>query len=105
QFKENEPLAKHVNMKIGGPAKFFVEVKSVQDVADAVKLAKENDVKFFVLGGGSNTLVADEGFEGLVIKMAMRKVSINGDMVTAEAGAISATVARQTATAGLRGFE
>jgi UDP-N-acetylenolpyruvoylglucosamine reductase len=105
QFKENEPLAKHVNMKIGGPAKFFVEAKSVQDVADAVKLAKDNGLKFFVLGGGSNTLVADEGFSGLVIKIAMRKVSIRGDMVTAEAGAISATVARQTASAGLRGFE
>ncbi|MFA5946655.1 MAG: UDP-N-acetylmuramate dehydrogenase [Patescibacteria group bacterium] len=105
QFKENEPLAKHVNMKIGGPAKFFVEAKSVQDVADAVKLAKENGLKFFVLGGGSNTLVADEGFNGLVIKIAMRNISINGDTVVAEAGAISASVARQTATAGLRGFE
>ncbi len=105
QFKENEPLAKHVNMKIGGPAKFFVEAKSSQDVVDAIKLAKENNLKFFILGGGSNTLVSDEGFEGLVIKLAMRSISINGDVVTAEAGAISATVARQTANAGLRGFE
>jgi UDP-N-acetylmuramate dehydrogenase len=105
QFKENEPLAKHVNMKIGGPARFFVEAKSIQDVVDAVKLAKENDLKFFVLGGGSNTLVADEGFGGLVIKIAMRNISINGDIVVAEAGAISASVARQTATVGLRGFE
>ncbi len=105
QFKESEPLAKHVNMKIGGPAKFFVEAKSAQDVADAVKLAQENNLKFFVLGGGSNTLVADEGFEGLVIKIAMRNISINGETVTAEAGAISASVARQTATVGLRGFE
>lgn len=105
QFKENEPLAKHVNMKIGGPAAYFVEAKSTQDVADAVKIAQENGVKFFVLGGGSNTLVADEGFAGLVIKIAMRNISITGDTVVAEAGAISATVARQTATAGLRGFE
>lgn len=105
QFKANEPLAKHVNMKIGGPAAYFVEAKSVQDVADAVKQAKDHNVKFFVLGGGSNTLVADEGFSGLVIKIAMRNILINGDTVVAEAGAISATVARQTANVGLRGFE
>ena len=105
QFKEHEPLAKHVNMKIGGPAKFFVEAKTSQDIADAVHLAKENGVKFFILGGGSNTLVADDGFDGLVIKLANRGITINGELVTAEAGAISATVARQTATAGLRGFE
>jgi len=105
QIKENESLAKHVNMKTGGPAKFFVEAKSIQDVVDAIKLAKENNVKFFILGGGSNTLVADEGFDGLIIKIAMRNISINGDIVIAEAGAISATVARQTANAGLRGFE
>lgn len=105
QFKENEPLAKHVNMKIGGPAKFFVEAKNTQDFADAVKIAKDNGVRFFILGGGSNTLVSDDGFEGLVIKAANRGISINGDLVTAEAGAISATVARQTANAGLRGFE
>ncbi|MFA5946104.1 MAG: UDP-N-acetylmuramate dehydrogenase [Patescibacteria group bacterium] len=105
QFKEHESLAKHVNMKIGGPAQFFVEAKTSQDIADAVNIAKENGVKFFILGGGSNTLVADDGFEGLVIKTANRGITINGELVTAEAGAISATVARQTANAGLRGFE
>lgn len=105
QYKEREPLAKHVNMKIGGPAKFFVEGKTSQDIIDAVAIAKEHEVPFFILGGGSNTLISDEGFLGLVIKAANRGIRIEGDSVTAEAGAISATVARQTAGAGLRGFE
>jgi UDP-N-acetylmuramate dehydrogenase len=105
QFKENEPLAKHVNMKIGGPAKFFVEAKISQDIVDAVSLAKENGIEFFILGGGSNTLVADEGYSGLVIKAANRNVRIEGNRVIAEAGVISALVARKSAEAGLRGFE
>lgn len=105
RYKENEPLAKHVNFRIGGPAKYFVEAQSSQDIIDAVKLAKQANVPFFVLGGGSNTLVADAGYDGLVIKAANRAMKIDGTRVIAEAGVISAAVARATAQAGLRGFE
>lgn len=105
QFKEGEPLAKHVNMKIGGPAKYFVECKTSDEIVDAVKMAKEEGIPFFILGGGSNTLVADEGYSGIVIKAANRNLKIDGDRVTAEAGVISALVARKTAEAGLRGME
>lgn len=105
QFKENEPLAKHVNMRIGGPARFFVEGKSSQDIVDAVNVANASGVPFFILGGGSNTLVSDDGYSGLVIKAANRNMKIEGDRVTAEAGVISAMVARKSAEAGLRGFE
>lgn len=104
-FKENEPLAKHVNFRIGGPARFFVEARSSDDIVAAVTMAKDNALPYFILGGGSNTLVSDEGFLGLVIKAANRNVKIEGERVTAEAGAISAAVARQTADKGLRGFE
>lgn len=105
QFKENEPLAKHVNMKIGGPAKYFVECKTSDEIVDAVKMAKEEGIPFFILGGGSNTLVADEGYSGMVIKAANRNLKIEGNKVIAEAGVISALVARKTAEAGLRGME
>jgi len=105
RFKENEPLAKHVNMKIGGPARFFVEAKSNGDIGVAAFLANSEKIPFFILGGGSNTLVADEGYSGLVIKTANRNVRIEDDRVMAEAGAMSALVARKTANAGLRGFE
>jgi UDP-N-acetylmuramate dehydrogenase len=105
QFKPDEPLAKHVNFRIGGPAKYFVEARSTQDLIDVVRLAHELSLPYFILGGGSNTLVADEGYQGLVIKAANRNTRIEGDRVTAEAGVISATVARATADKGLRGFE
>lgn len=104
-FKTNESLAKHVNFRIGGPAAYFVEAKKSQDAIDAVALAREAGMPYFALGGGSNTLVADSGYDGLVIKLAQRDVKIDGTRVTAEAGAISAAVARVTADKGLRGFE
>ncbi len=103
-FKENELLAKHLNIRIGGPARFFVDVKTVEDVCDAVRFARQHDVAYFVLGGGSNTLAADEGWNGLVIKMINRALVIEGTKVVADAGVISALVARKTAEAGLHGF-
>ncbi len=104
-YKERELLARHVNFRIGGPARHFVEAKTSQDIIDAVALAQKGGVPWFVLGGGSNTLVADAGFDGLVVKAANRTLTINGTHVTAEAGVISAMIARQTAQKGLRGFE
>ena len=105
QYKEHEPLAKHVNFRIGGPARHFVEAKTSTDIVDAVALANRGGVAWFVLGGGSNTLVSDAGFDGLVIKAANRVLKIDGTRVMAEAGVISAAVARATAEKGLRGFE
>jgi UDP-N-acetylmuramate dehydrogenase len=105
QFKEGEPLARHLNIRIGGPAKWFVEARNTQDLIDAVNMAQDFAVEYFILGGGSNTLVADAGFQGLVIKAANRTLRIENDRVIAEAGVISAAAARSSADAGLRGFE
>ncbi len=105
QFKENEALARHVNMRIGGPAAMFVEARSTQDLIDAVNMAQDFAVEYFILGGGSNTLIADKGFVGLVIKAANRSMRIEGDRVIVEAGVISSAAARASAEAGLRGFE
>ncbi|MBI1907941.1 UDP-N-acetylmuramate dehydrogenase [Candidatus Uhrbacteria bacterium] len=103
--KKDEPLAKHLNFRIGGPARYFVEAQSSQDIIDAVRMAKDAGVPFFVLGGGSNTLASDKGFDGLLVKAANRGMKIDGTRVIAEAGVIAAAVARATAQAGLRGFE
>lgn len=103
-FRENELLAKHLNIRIGGPARFFVECKTEDDVRDALRAARQHDVAYFILGGGSNTLAADEGWNGLVIKMTNRTLVIEGTKVIADAGVISALVARKTAEAGLAGF-
>ncbi|MBI4158264.1 MAG: UDP-N-acetylmuramate dehydrogenase [Candidatus Yanofskybacteria bacterium] len=68
-MKHNIPLAPFTTFRIGGSARFFVEVKSADELAEAVKFKQDNRLSCFVLGGGSNILVSDDGFDGLVIKM------------------------------------
>ena len=67
KFRKNVSLAKYTTFKIGGPAKYFYIAKTKQDLIKAIKAAKELGLPFFVLGGGSNLLVSDKGFDGLVI--------------------------------------
>lgn len=102
RLKLDEPLGKHLNFRIGGPATYFCEVRTVEELRAALEVIGETP--YFILGGGSNTLASDAGFDGVVLKLAMREVKIEGNIVAADAGAISAAVARQTANAGLAGF-
>jgi UDP-N-acetylmuramate dehydrogenase len=67
--KENVALAPFTTFRIGGPARYFIEAATEDTVLDAIQFAKEKKLPVFVLGGGSNLLVADEGFPGLVIKI------------------------------------
>ncbi len=68
-IQENVLLAKYTTFRIGGPAKFFAETDSEADLLSLLDLAKKNNWKFFILGGGSNILISDDGFDGLVIKL------------------------------------
>ena len=108
---ENEPMAKHTNFRIGGPARYFVEVKTIEELQKTIDLAKEHAIPWVVLGGGSNILVADEGYRGLVVKIGFRQLDILTDQggsptgaVVADAGVLSVMMARKTAMAGLKGF-
>jgi UDP-N-acetylmuramate dehydrogenase len=74
-IQENVPLAEKTTLKIGGAARFFVEAKSESDVVEAVRFAEENSLKIFILGGGSNVLISDEGFDGLVLQIALKGIS------------------------------
>ncbi len=105
RFIKNEPLSKYTNFRIGGLAKYFFEAKTANEIIEAVRWVQDNREQSFVIGGGSNVLLSDDGFDGLVIKAANRGIKINGLRVTAEAGALSALVARKTVDVGLTGFE
>ena len=71
QLKENVPLAPLTTFKVGGPARYFAEVRTSSEAAEAVEFARVRDLPFFVLGGGSNLLVSDKGFSGLVAHIAI----------------------------------
>lgn len=75
---ENEPLSKHTYFKIGGPAKLFFEAKNVEDLKLAISTASGLKVPYVVLGGGANVLVADKGFDGVVIKNRAAEIKLVG---------------------------
>lgn len=83
---ENVPLAPMTTLQVGGPARFFAEASSEEDVTEAFNYAKIRDIEVFVLGGGSNILVSDAGFNGLVLRIALRGIERNGETLTAAAG-------------------
>jgi UDP-N-acetylmuramate dehydrogenase len=70
-LQENVPLAPLTTFRLGGPARFFVEAKTIADVQEAIAFARSKDLPLFILGGGSNLLVADSGWPGLVLKVAI----------------------------------
>jgi UDP-N-acetylmuramate dehydrogenase len=75
KIEENVPLAPLTTLKIGGAARFFASAKSENDVLEAFEFARKNSLEVFILGGGSNVLVADEGFDGLVLQIALKGIS------------------------------
>jgi len=105
RIKKNEPLNRHTTYRLGGPADFYFEAKSPEEAAAALGAAKEGGLPAFALGGGSNVLVSDAGFRGLVIAYAARKTEIRGSRLAADAGAILFAAVRSSADAGLAGLE
>lgn len=75
EVQENVALAEFTTFKIGGAARFFIEAESESEVIRAIELAAENNLEIFVLGGGSNVLIADKGFGGLILKIALKGVT------------------------------
>lgn len=101
-----EPLARHTTFRIGGPAALYLPLETVSEIVEAVGIARAYNVPHFLLGGGSNVLVADAGVDGLVLGVRARRVTIKADgMLLAEAGASLAGVARRAIRSGLAGLE
>jgi len=103
--KENEPMSAHTNFRIGGLARLFFAAATTDELVGAVTSAKEVGIPYFIIGGGSNLLASDDGFDGVVIQAAHRSIEIGGTDVYADSGAITSLVARQSVEKGLRGFE
>jgi UDP-N-acetylmuramate dehydrogenase len=77
QILENIPLAPYTTLKVGGPARYFVEARSEADILDALSYAREHALAVFVLGGGSNLVVSDAGWSGLVLKIALAGTDVS----------------------------
>jgi len=104
-IQKNIPLANFTTFRIGGPAKFFVEVSSEEELMEALKYAKENNLKFFILGGGSNVLISDDGFDGLVIRVHSSRSTVYGNIITTDAGISIAKLIKISTENNLAGLE
>ncbi|MDO8500027.1 MAG: UDP-N-acetylmuramate dehydrogenase [bacterium] len=103
--KENISLKPYTVFKIGGNARFFVEVKSTEELKEALSFAKGNGVPFFVAGAGSNILVSDKGFDGLYIKNLATRSSVDGSNLFCESGVMMPYASLMAAKTGLTGLE
>ena len=100
-----EPMSRHTSLHIGGPADYFVRVRSEDDLVGAVRVAREAELPTFILGGGTNLLVADAGIRGVVLENAFSDVTVRGTMLDAASGTPLASVAAAAARNGVIGLE
>lgn len=105
KLEEHVSLAKFGSYKIGGPAKFFFEAKSAADAVWAVGEAKKLGEKIFILGGGTNLLISDEGFAGLVLKPNIQFLRTEDETIQAGAGVSMSEFLDFAAGRGLSGLE
>lgn len=103
----DEPMKQHTTFKIGGPADYFLVPETGEEVGEIIKICRKTDTQYFILGNGSNLLVGDGGYRGAVIQVYrnMSAVTVEGTMITAQAGALLSAVAAAAKNASLTGFE
>lgn len=103
----NVSLKNHSTLNIGGDAKYFSSPTTEDEIIELIKWVRQNNIQYFVIGHGSNLLFDDEGYQGLIIKLAdnFSKTEIIGQSLIVQSGAWMPFVARKTQVAGLTGLE
>lgn len=105
--KYDEPLKNHTTFQIGGKCIALIEPKKVEDIIEAIKICRENNLKFFIIGNGSNLLVPDDGYNGVIIKIKSEfsNIQVEGECLIAHSGAKLSEVYTVAYENSLTGFE
>ena len=109
----DEMMNKHTTFKLGGPAKFFIKPKTINKIIKVLQLCKEYSINYFILGNGSNLLVSDTGYDGVVINIheinfsdfKVEKVDDNNSKIIVGAGMLMRTLAQKLCLLSLSGLE
>ena len=104
-MQENVSLSPLTSFRVGGNARFYAEIKSLEELKESLEFAKKNKLNFYILGGGTNLLVSDKGFDGLVIRMKMNGIEVRGKTLEVESGVPLIKAINNAAAAGLSGIE
>ena len=102
-----EPMKRHTTFRIGGPADFFLLPSTVDEVRGILEICREEELPYFILGNGSNLLVSDKGYRGVIIQLYRNfsNISVEGNEICASSGALLSQIAAAARNASLTGFE
>ncbi len=103
----DEPMKRHTTFRVGGCADFFVMTRSAKEIQDVLSLCEQENMPYYILGNGSNLLVSDKGYRGLILQIfkEMNQIEVQGTTVKAQAGALLSKIGAAAYEAGLTGFE
>ena len=103
----NEPMSRHTTFRIGGPADLFLLPNTVEEIKKIREICIQEQEPYFILGNGSNLLVSDSGFHGVIIQTYrnLAQVQVEGECIRAQAGALLSGIAQAAKAASLTGFE
>ncbi len=103
----DEPMCKHTTFRVGGPADYFVMPKNIEEIQKIVAFCKASKMPYYVVGNGSNLLVSDAGYRGVVIQIykSMSEILVEGTSIKVQAGALLSKIGAVALEAGLGGFE
>ena len=106
-LKLQEPMKEHTTFRVGGPADLFLMPKNAEGLKESIEILKKHDVPMMVIGNGSNLLVRDKGIRGAVIQVynRMAEITVDGEIIEAQGGALLSAVAAKAADASLTGLE
>ncbi|MDY3248897.1 MAG: UDP-N-acetylmuramate dehydrogenase [Candidatus Choladocola sp.] len=104
---EQEMMNRHTTFRIGGPADYFVAPDTAERAAAVVRVCREQHLPFYVLGNGSNLLVSDRGYRGLILQLYKNfsRIETDGEVLRAQSGAMLSVIAKKALSCGLTGFE
>ena len=106
EIKLNAKMSEHIHFKVGGPVDILLNPSSVNQIKSTLQICKENSIPFYVIGNGSNLLVKDGGIRGVVIKLCnLDNITVNGNEIEAESGALLKDVSKKAVENSLTGFE
>ncbi len=107
RVKVDEPMENHTTFRVGGPADFFVTLAKKEEAAAVLRCCARQGMPYYIIGNGSNLLVSDQGYRGVIIQIfkCMNQVECEGNLITAQAGALLSAVAARALKEGLAGFE
>lgn len=107
RVRRNEPLRRHTTFRVGGPADYLVMPVKAEEIKGVIQLCHKEGVPYYILGNGSNLLVGDKGYRGVMMKFhqSLNRLRVEGNVIRAEAGCSLAQIAVTALEAGLTGFE